>query len=74
MQSDAVGGTAPVISTAMFNLQSDQSRGTPRKQTLVWSAAQSRQLYFVWFSKWKRGDTGSGETKPRECAAENAAL
>lgn len=30
---DPVGGTAPVISAAMFNLQSDQSRGTPRKRT-----------------------------------------
>lgn len=28
-----VGGTPPVISAAMFNLQSDQSQGTPRKRT-----------------------------------------
>lgn len=42
VQLDSVGGTEPVISKAMFNLQWDQSRGTPRKRIhLERSAAQT---------------------------------
>lgn len=72
---DSLGGTEPVISTAMFNLQSDQSRGTPRKHApaarLELSAARHGQLHFIRFSRaeaqthgrWgERRNTAEGES------------
>lgn len=62
MRSDSVGGAAPVISTAMFNLQSDQSRGTPRKRARA-SGARHRAGSLISFRFPSRSAETWGEER-----------